>query len=93
MEAGLLIPRREPPQRLVVSVPESSVLLRRRDPCRHFGDRSGPGSRGGSPSTGCRGALLRSRRECCCPGLRRKYGTSQPIRLRPRRAGPARHRA
>ncbi len=86
MEAGLLISRREPPLRMVVRAPEPSVLRRRGDPCRHFGTPP-EADRGSAPErSGCRGALLRARRECCCPGLRRKYGTGHGIRLRRHRS-------
>lgn len=85
MESGMLVARREPADRMVISPPEPSILRRRRRPCCGMpAPRAAPPHpiRGFTP--GNRGALLRARRECCCPGLRRKYGTAQPIRLRRR---------
>jgi hypothetical protein len=85
MDSAMLVARREPAERMLFTAPEPSLLRRRRRPRCGMPDGAFPPrpARGFTP--GNRGALLRARRECCCPGLRRKYGTSQPIRLRSRR--------
>ncbi len=86
MESGMLVARREPAERMVVTPPEPSILRRRKRPCcGQFSQQTIPSHPAHGFQPGNRGALLRARRECCCPGLRRKYGTAQPIRLRRRR--------